>query len=217
MTITNRIRTRDDLNQMAKLVAAQDARLAYALQLSGPLALQRQPATFASVLNIIVGQQVSTASAAAIWRRIETKVTPLTPAHYLSLNPTQIDELGMTQQKKIYAKGLAQAVVNGDLNLRRLHRLEDEEAISRLCEMKGIGRWTAEVFALFALGRVDVLPTGDLALQEAARSLYEMTARPSAQDFENMGLQWAPYRGIAAHILWAYYRYQKEFPKVRPV
>lgn len=217
MTIANRIRTGHDLNQMAKLVAAQDARLAHALQLSGPLALRRQPATFASLLNIIVGQQVSIASAAAIWRRIETNVTPLTPAHYLALQPKQIDELGLTQQKKIYAKGLAQAVANGDLNLRGLHRLEDEEAISRLCEMNGIGRWTAEVFALFALGRVDVLPTGDLALQEAARILCEMKLRPSAKDFENMGLQWAPYRGIAAHILWAYYRYQKELSAVRPI
>jgi len=217
MTGLERIRTHDDLNQMANLVAAQDARLAEALDLSGPLTLRRRPATFASLLNIIVGQQVSTASAAAIWRRIERVVTPLTPAHYLSLEPDHIDELGLTQQKKIYARELARALVSGDLNLRRLHQLDDEEAISNLCEMKGIGRWTAEVFALFSLGRVDVLPAGDLALQEATRSLYEMATRPSEQEFAEFGQQWTPYRGVAAHILWAYYRHLKGLPQAGPI
>jgi DNA-3-methyladenine glycosylase II len=217
METPERIRSREDLNRMASLVAKEDRLLAQALRQCGPLGLRNRPANFGSLLRVIVSQQVSAASASAIWRRVADIIQPMSAQQYLRLTADQVEKLGLTQQKRTYVHGLASEIVSGQLSLRGLHRQSDQEAIERLCKIKGIGQWTAEVFVLFSLGRPDILPTGDLALQEAAKDLYELPSRPSAQDFELMGKRWAPYRGIAAHILWAYYRQLKGMPPAGPV
>jgi len=148
--------------------------------------LRLRPDGFATLMHTIVGQQVSIASAAAIWARLEG-AGMITPDAVASASGEDLAALGLSRPKTA----------------------STEEVIAKLTAVPGIGLWTAEIYALFALGRADVFPAGDLALQEAAKTLFDLPERPNDKTLRAMAEDWSPWRGVAARLLWAYYRMVK--------
>jgi DNA-3-methyladenine glycosylase II len=205
-TLLPRIRTRADLEEGLAFLTARDARLKRAAALTGELPLRLRKPGFAGLMQIMVSQQVSTASAAAIWRRVEARFGAPAPESVLACTEDELRALGLSRPKARYARAFAEHAADGRLNLAALARKEDEAAIAHLQAVPGIGRWTAEIYLLFCLGRPDVLPVGDLALQTSFQRLAGLNARPAAEEFAAHGAAWAPWRGVAARLLWAYYR-----------
>ena len=194
----------------AAWLAAREPRFAQAIARTGPLPLRLRADGFGALLSAIVSQQVSTASADAIWRRLEE--AGLTSAEAVAATGEEdLRACGLSRPKQRYARGLASA----GLDYPALRQAPDEEVIARLIEVPGIGRWTAEIYAMFSLGRADVFAPGDLALQEAARMLFGLDARPSERDLRTMAGAWSPWRAVAARILWAYFRVAKAREGVR--
>lgn len=204
------IRTEDCVAEGAAWLAAQEPQFALALERTGPLPLRRREDGFASLLDAIISQQVSVASAAAIWRRLEdaglTQAAPMAAATDEALRAC-----GMSRQKMRYARALAQA----GLDYPALRTAPDDVVIATLVALPGIGRWTAEIYALFSLGRADVFAPGDLALQESVRLLFRLDGRPSEKDLRRRAEDWSPWRGVAARLLWAYYHVAKEREGIR--
>ena len=189
----------------AAWLAAREPRFAAALDLTGVLPLRRYPEGFARLLNAIVSQQVSVASAAAIWGRMQG-AGAVTPAAVLRLTQDELRALGLSRQKARYAHALSEAGIDYDA----LRLLPDAQAVGVLTAVPGIGVWTAEIYLMFSLGRADVFAPGDLALQEAARLLFDLPARPKDRDLRVMAQDWSPWRSVAARLLWAYYRHSKQ-------
>lgn len=189
----------------AEYLAAADPRFAAALRETGPLPLRRRADGFEELLSAIVSQQVSVASANAIWGRVKHAGLTL-PGNVLHAGEDDLRGCGLSRQKIRYAKALAEAGIDYD----GLRGRPDDEVIATLIQVPGIGRWTAEIYAMFSLGRADVFAPGDLALQEAARILFELDARPKERAFRDMATDWAPWRAVAARLLWAYYRVAKD-------
>ena len=179
--------------------------VARALAEAGYPELRRREPGFAALLRAIVGQQLSVASAGAIWGRLEDAVRPLTPEALAALDDATLRALGLSGPKTRYARALAEGCASGALDLARLEGLPDEDAIAALVAVKGIGRWTAEVYLLFALGRRDVLPAGDLALLTAAQRLFGLPERPAPGGLLERAEIWRPWRGAVAHLLWRYF------------
>lgn len=169
--------------------------------IAGPLPLRRRADGFGALLQVIMGQQVSTASAAAIWRRLEAAGLNLEAAVAVA-SEEELRACGLSRPKVRYAKALADAGVN----YTALRTASVDEVLEVLIAIPGIGRWTAEIYAKFALGHVDVFAAGDLALQEGAKLLFGLEARPSEREIRVMAEAWTPVRAIAARALWAYYR-----------
>ena len=168
-------------------------------------ALRHRPPGFVTLLRTIVGQQVSVASANAIWTRVAESVQPLTPEALLARDDDALRACGLSRPKIRYARALAERCNTGALDLGRLQNLPDEEAAAALVDVPGIGRWTADVYLLFALGRRDVLPAGDLALLTAAQRLFDLPARPTPSELIDRAEIWRPWRGAVAHLLWRYF------------
>ena len=195
------IHSLDCVAEGAAWLAARDPRFAQALALTGPLPLRRQADGFTALLDAIVGQQVSLASADAIWKRLEA--AGLTGQDAMArASDEELRGAGLSRQKARYGRALAQSSI--DFNALRSE--PDERVIAILTEIPGIGRWTAEIYAMFALGRADVFAAGDLALQEGARLLFNLNDRPTDKALRQMALDWQPWRAVAARALWAYYR-----------
>ena len=172
--------------------------------LCGPIPLRREPPGFATLFKVVIGQQVSVASAAAIWSRLEDAGL----SRQSQVARASIEELaviGLSRPKIRYAHALSQNLIDYD----SLTILPDVEVLDILTQITGIGRWTAQVYALTALGRTDVFPYGDLALQEATRLAFNLPTRPDAKKMSNLAQEWAPWRAVAARLLWAYYKHLK--------
>lgn len=194
----------DDLAEGADWLRRADPRLAPALDL-GPLPLRRWPEGFAALLDAILGQQVSVASARAIRARMEAAGLWSEDA-CAAASDEDFRAAGLSRQKTRYARALAEA----RLDYAALRDTSDDQVIACLIALPGIGRWTAEIYAMFSLGRADVFAPGDLALQEAARLLLALDARPSERDLRRLASGWSPWRAVAARALWAYYRAAKD-------
>lgn len=187
-------------------IAVRDADLAAAIGLVGyPEPRNRAPG-FGSLINIILGQQVSALAAAAIRRRLEAAVDPLTPENFLAAGEEALRGVGLSGRKVEYGRGLAAAILDGTLDTDRLAGLDDDEVIRTLTGIRGLGRWSAEIYMLFALGRHDVWPADDLAIQAAAQKLKRMRKRPDRKRLEKVARPWRPYRGVVALFLWHYYK-----------
>jgi DNA-3-methyladenine glycosylase II len=195
-----------------RALAEGDADFARLLQAHGQPPVRRRPEGFASLLQIIVEQQVSTASAAAIWRRLAQGLGEVTPGRVLSAGAEQLCAWGLSRPKARYAGLLAVAVAEGTLDLDSLGQADDDEAIARLTQVKGIGRWTAEIYLLAALQRPDVWPAADVALMTAAQELKGLAARPDAARMVALAEPWRPHRAYAARLLWHYYRVMRGRP-----
>jgi len=208
------IHTDEDIAEGMAWLCARDPVLASAytdvLATIGPLPLRRRTDGFAQVLSAIIGQQVSVASAQAVWTRMEGAGI-ITPQACLDATNDELKALGLSRQKVRYARELARA----DIDYVALRDLPDEDVIKTLVAVPGIGPWTAEVYAMFSLGRADVFAPGDLAMQEAARILYDLPERPKEAAFRKMALQWSPWRSVAARLLWAYYQMNKDRDGIR--
>ena len=195
----------DCVAEGAEWLAAREPAFARALPLVGTLPLRREEDGFAALLRAIVGQQVSVASARAIWGRLEG--LGLTEAAAMaSASDEDLRGAGLSRQKARYGRALAQSGIDFSV----LRGIPDAEVVRQLVDVPGIGVWTAEIYAMFALGRADVFAPGDLALQEAARMLFRLEARPTEKALRAMAEAWSPWRSVAARILWAYYRVAKE-------
>jgi DNA-3-methyladenine glycosylase II len=162
---------------------------------------------FVTLLDVILGQQLSTASAGAIRARIHALVQPLTPENYLAIPVDSLLKAGLSRQKLAYSRDLAAASLDGRVDFARLHTIDDETAIEHLISIKGIGRWTAEIYLLFSLGRCDVWPAEDLALQVALQHLKQLDERPRGKVMRALGEPWRPWRGVGAYFLWHVYHH----------
>ena len=166
----------------------------------------REPG-FVTLLDVILGQQLSTASAAAIRTRIHALVQPLTPEAYLATPVEALVKAGLSRQKLAYSRDLAAAALDGRVDFSPLHALDDEHIIEHLVQIKGIGSWTAEIYCLFSLGRPDVWPAEDLALQVALQHLKGLDERPRGKVMRALGDAWKPWRGVGAYFLWHVYHH----------
>lgn len=194
----------------AEWLAAHEPRFAYALERTGPLPLRRKKDGFETLLSAIVSQQVSVAAANAIWSRM--KAAGMTgPRKIQWASDEELRACGLSRQKVRYARELAAARIR----YPALRDAPDEEVVATLVEVPGIGRWTAEIYAMFSLGRADVFAPADLALQESARSLFDLGERPSEKALRKMAEDWSPWRGVAARLLWAYYHVANDREGIR--
>ena len=161
---------------------------------------------FAGLARIVVGQQVSLASALAIWGRLQAAVQPLTPETFLLADDATLRAVGLSSGKVRTLRGIATAIANNGFDLQGLTTAPEEVVHEQLTSLSGIGPWTADIYALFCLGRADAFASGDLALQTVARLVMELDNRPSRDELLAIAERWRPWRGVAAHLLWAYYK-----------
>lgn len=198
------IETREDVAEGEIWLAANHPEMALALEAIGEAPLRRRMDGFAALLQAIVGQQVSVAAAAGIWKRVEEAGFHI-EANVLEADDDALRAVGLSRPKVKYARAIAEA----GLDYEAFRAAPAEDSIAQLVEIKGIGRWTAEIYLMFAVGKADVFAPGDLALREAARALYGMEERPTISALAELSQQWSPWRGVAARILFAYYRVVK--------
>jgi DNA-3-methyladenine glycosylase II len=167
--------------------------------------LREREQGFATLVFIILEQQVSLASAKAAYDKLLMHTDPLTPDGFLDLTDDQLKGFGFSRQKTSYGRQLANAILDKSLDLAKLADLDDDEAKGQLTQVKGIGSWSADIYLLRALGRPDIWPSGDLALAVAVQRLKGLAARPSPKELDSMSRAWKPWRAVAARMLWLYY------------
>jgi DNA-3-methyladenine glycosylase II len=189
----------------ARELASRDKHLNGIFAHHGDPPLWRRPTGFATLVHIILEQQVSLTSGAAMFKRLSAAITPFDPERFLQLGEGHLRSLGVTRQKSAYLVDLSAALVSGRLNLTRLTRLSDEAAKASLMSVKGIGAWSAEVYLLMAMRRSDIWPAGDLALAVAVKELMGLAERPGPNELIRIAECWRPHRAVAARMLWQYY------------
>ena len=210
MPIERVIKSDKCLLEGVDFLIASDQRFAEAYGLVGNLELGLKPEGFERLFSSIVSQQVSVASADAIWSRLAA--ANLTSAENIrSSSESGLRECGLSRQKVRYAKALAEARID----FGKLGKLDSKDVLERLTEVKGIGTWTAQIYCIFSLGRADVFAPGDLALQETVRLLFDLEERPNEKSLAMMSQSWSPWRAVAARLLWAYYRIEKNREGIR--
>jgi DNA-3-methyladenine glycosylase II len=188
-----------------RFLSKRDPALAEIISTLGPPPLWVRPAGFPTLIHIILEQQISLASARAAMNRLRAAVSPLTPRGFLELDDTALKTVGFSRQKTAYGRYLAQAILDGTLNLEALHRMDDSAARLELLKIKGIGAWTSDIYLLMALRRPDVWPRGDLALAMAVQRVKRLSSRPTPAELEDLSRDWQPWRAVAARLLWHYY------------
>ena len=206
MLITRHPLAQPALNDGIDRLARVDEDVARALTRVGyPAPRQREPG-FATLLRIMVAQQLSTKSAAAIWARLEAACAPaVTAERYLALDDAAFRTIGFSRQKMAYGRSLAEAIAGDALDLEALATVSEEEAIAAISALRGFGRWSAEIYLLFALGRADMFPADDLGLQVGMQRLKRLEARPNRKAMDQLAEHWRPLRGCGAIFLWHYY------------
>ena len=195
----------ESLAKSAVVLARQDEHLARILKTYGHPPMWRRPATFTTLVRIILEQQVSLKSADAMFRRLRASIDPLDAANLIKLGPEYLRSLGLTRQKTAYLLHLSAAIVEGSLDLRKLSRMPDANAKEMLMRIKGLGSWSADVYLLMAMRRADIWPAGDLALAVAVKELNGFELKPTFEQLEEFAEKWRPHRAVAARMLWQYY------------
>ncbi len=197
--------TNAQLHEHLDTVAAKDAVVAAALERCGYPEQRIRPTGYRTLLRTIVGQQVSVAAAASVWARLEAEIgEDMAADELLARDFDSLRACGLSRQKQGYVRSLCELVESGELDLETLPE-DDEQAIAELVRIKGIGRWSAEIYLLFAEGRPDIWPAGDLAVQEAVGRLLDLTARPNEKQTRDLGERWRPHRGAMAIFTWHTY------------
>lgn len=204
------LRTDADLEKALRALAKADPRLDEILSLAGVPALRRREAGFAGLAAIVCGQQLSTASAAAIRDRLFAAFDPFHHDTVRRARATTLARLGLSAPKIKSIKAIATDIAKGRLDLEMIARSEADAAHQALVAVHGIGPWTADIYLLFCLGHADAWPAGDLALQEAARIAFNLKRRPTAKELTALAESWRPWRGAAAHLFWKYYSVMKK-------
>ncbi len=188
-----------------EVLVSQDADLAQAVARFGPPPLWRRRPCFATLIRIILEQQVSLAAARAVFRRLTAVVVPFSAARFRQISESHLAAAGLTRQKRAYSRALAEAIATRRLRLKTIAALPDTEARRALMSIKGIGPWTADIYLLLALRRPDIWPCGDLALNKALMAVKNLEARTPEADLSAVAAAWHPWRAVAARILWHYY------------
>jgi DNA-3-methyladenine glycosylase II len=183
----------------------RDARLRRIYRTAGPFEIRKTDPGFAGLARVITGQQLSVASARAIWSRFADLEGALTPEGYLELSEALVRSVGFSAGKYRTVRALAEAVVDGRLDIGVLETMPAEEAVAALSGIRGIGHWTAEIYLMFCAGHPDIFPVGDLALQKAVGHAFALEARPSGKALAEIAAAWAPHRATAALLFWRYY------------
>ena len=195
-----------DIAEGLTYLTCREPRFADIVGRLGPPPLRRAPEGLPGLLRIVTEQMLSLKAADAIWRRLERELHPLDPPAILRRRDKTLMKLGLSGAKARTFKALARAVSDGRLPVDTLSQHHDEEATARLIAIPGIGPWTADIYLLSCLGRSDVWPIGDVALQAAAAHAFGLTERPRSRDMTALGEPWRPWRAVAARLLWAHYR-----------
>lgn len=196
----------EELQHALEQLANKDAKLAESLEAYGRPAARSRDAGFRGLLRIILAQQVSVAAANAIEARLATRYPQLHPQDFVTATEEDLRACGLSRQKAGYAKGVGSAILSGALPIDDLSAMEDNEVITRITALKGLGLWSAEIYCMFCLGRADIFPADDLALQVALQKYHGKRQRPTATQVRKMAVKWKPYRTAAAIFMWHYYR-----------
>jgi DNA-3-methyladenine glycosylase II len=183
-------------------LAARDADLAGIVARFGPPPLWDREPGFATLVHLILEQQVSLASAAAAFDRLRAVADPLTPARFLGLTDAELLAIGFSRQKARYGRALAEAIETGALDLAALHASDDDTVHRALQSVHGIGPWTSTIYLLMVLGRPDVWPVGDIALAAAVGEVKGLDRRPEPEEMAQLGEAWRPWRSVAARLFW---------------
>lgn len=198
------IETEADIARGLDWLVRAEPRFGEALAITGPPPLRRRPEGFGPLLRIVISQQVSVAAAEGIWKRVQAAGAD-SEAGLSGLSDAALRACGLSAAKVRYARAIAGA----GLDYPALRKRPEPEAMAALTAIPGIGRWTAEIYLLFCVGRADVFAPGDLALQEASRMLFGLPDRPPPRVLDRMAAAWSPWRAVAARQLWAYYAVMK--------
>lgn len=197
--------TQESLALAAAALASRDPDLARIFARHGAPPLWSRRPGFPTLIQIILEQQVSLLSAAAIYRRLRAGVVPFTPHRFLQLGTQKVAACGLTRQKTEYCLHLSQAIVKKGFQPAKIRHMSDDDARAALISLKGIGAWSADVYLLMALLRPDIWPAGDLALAIAYRDLKTLKTTPKAEELLQLGEKWRPFRSVAARMLWQFY------------
>src|SRR5271154_3574563 len=200
------IHSESDLDTALAALATADPRFTALLASAGRPPLRRRPGGFPGFAATVVSQHLSTASASAIWGRLAAAFDPFEPAAIIKARAPKLARIGLSRPKIKALKEIARAVASGKLPLASLADIPADEAHAALTAVHGIGPWTADIYLLSSLGHADAWPSGDLALQEAARLAFGLRARPDAKAMIKLAEPWRPFRAVAARVLWTYYR-----------
>jgi len=200
------IENEHDLSQGLDALLRADPRLAAMLQISGPPPLRRRPGGLEGLVRIVMAQQLSTASADAIWGRLRAAYDPFDHRALLRARAAKLARVGLSAAKIKTVKAVAAAIEAGRIDFDALAAMAADDAHRSLTAVHGIGPWTSDIYLLFCVGHADAWPAGDLALQEAARLAFGLARRPGAEEMVALAEVWRPWRGVAARLLWTYYR-----------
>ena len=193
-------------------LAAADADLGRIEPAAGPLAWRRRTPGFPGLLQAIMGQQISNQAAAAIWRRLAALPGALRPEGLLALDDAALRGAGLSRPKVAHCRALAAAYADGRLDDGSIAAMDDATAIATIVTVRGLGPWTAEVYLLFALERMDIFPAGDIALAAAYADLLGTPERPTQARLREIAVRWQPYRSLAARLLWHHWRHRTGRP-----
>jgi DNA-3-methyladenine glycosylase II len=207
--MTHFLHTDDDLRAGLVQLIQQDPRLAPIADKAGAFALRRREAGFAGLCAIVCGQQLSTASAAAIRDRLFAAFDPFHHDAVRKARTDRLKRLGLSAPKIKSIRAIGRAVSEGVIDLEAIGNMDADDAHAALVKLHGIGPWTADIYLLFCLGHADAFPAGDLAVQEAVRIAFNLRKRPDAKALARIAEAWRPWRGVAAHLFWAYYHVVK--------
>lgn len=197
--------TKADVASAAQHLANRDNNLASILEAYGPPPLWSRKPGFSTLIRIILEQQVSLASAASMFKRLNEHIQPFGPDRVIELGEPRLKSLGLTRQKTAYCLHLAESINSKTLNLSGLSKMSDEDAKAALMRVKGIGSWSADIYLLTVLRRPDIWPASDLALATAVTKVKRLKLRPTTDQLFSIADQWRPFRSVAARMLWQYY------------
>ena len=200
-----KVRNEKDLKEGVTALVKSCAHMARIYALTREPPLRRRPSGFKGLVRVITSQQLSVASAEAIWLRLEAAVEPFTPSRFLATPEQELRAAGLSKIKVATLRGLAEAIDTGSLDLDILSGATEDVIHAKLTALKGIGPWTADIYILFCLARADAWSPGDLALQVAVKDALELAARPDQALMKELAEAWRPWRAVAARMLWAYY------------
>lgn len=199
-----------DIREGLAALAEADERLVPVIAEAGPVPLRRRAGGFAGLARIVTAQQLSNRAAASIWGRLEDRLGTVTPARLLAAGHDQLRGCGLSAAKIATLEGAAREIEAGRLDPEILARIDAEAAHGALCKLRGIGPWTADIYLLFCLGHADIFPSGDLALRVAVGEALGLAARPGAAEVAELAAIWAPWRGVAARLFWAWHAVRRD-------
>ncbi len=205
-----RISSQEDIEAGVSHLVERHPALSAILPQCGQIPLRLSPGDFEGLASIIVSQQVSRASAIAIFNRLKAMIEPLTAEQFLRSGEPAWIAAGLSRPKQRTLTNLSEAICRDELDLDALPSMTPQDAMATLTRIKGIGPWTAEIYLMFCAGHCDIFPAGDLALQEAIRLAFNLEDRPDDKTCRSISQDWSPWRSVAARILWDYYRVVKK-------